>query len=317
MNFFYKHLNKHLDKNINKQLKSALISFIALPSLCFVSSASSQQEAWLSVAKPSLKRVVYDTSNDGASWLLPLGPIERIDGLWLPEKRLRLEGQLRRRTIEFNAAQSEQKIFDAYQKVLTEQGAQLLFRCFGRDCGRSNNWANRFFSVYQLYGKEDSQRLGSYRWLSGGQEHYVTLYLVRRGNKRIYLQQEWLSRQASSQAAELLPTAEQLWQSWRDTGVLRLTQAGGQLDKSGRVKEVWVNLIAAMLNSQPQQGIECVAHDFNGIQSKANSAERLKDLSAELIKRGVDQHRLVQHNLANLAPLNSRPESARIDLLLR
>jgi hypothetical protein len=58
----------------------------------------------------------------------------------------------------------------------------LLFRCSGRDCGRSNEWANRIFGKAILYGPDGNQQYLA--WESQGR--LTSVYVIERGNKRIY-----------------------------------------------------------------------------------------------------------------------------------
>ncbi|MBB6523373.1 DUF4892 domain-containing protein [Pseudoteredinibacter isoporae] len=289
--------------------------FLALSG--FLSAAKLHAEAWVDVPGVKAKRVIYEQQQESSDWVLPLGPIERVDGLWQPEQSRQFSGDLLRRTLEFDTEQSEAVVFRAYRDAILKQGVQTLFSCQGRDCGRSNNWANRFFGIYQLYGREDSQRLSSFSWRSEGREHFALLYLVRRGNQRIYLQQEWLSRVASEQSASVLVSEDQLWKQWRASGVLRLSQAAGQLDNDGLIKPEWLELIGKVLQAHPGQQLDVVAHHYGAGQARDQAESMLARLQQGLAAQGVAERRLQTHNLADLAPLQSRPESARLDLLLR
>ncbi|WP_299977992.1 DUF4892 domain-containing protein [uncultured Pseudoteredinibacter sp.] len=283
-----------------------------------------QAQSWIDPENSKVSRVVYDSKAEAQQWLLPQGPIERIDGLWQPEQSRQLEGKLRRRTLEFGAENSEAGLFKEYEQLLKKQGAQLLFSCLGRDCGQSNNWANRFFNIYQLYGREDSQRLSSYFWQSGGQDHFALLYLVRRGNQRIYLQQELLSLTSDLAGTAVLPSKEQVWKQWQSTGLLRLSQSTGQLDQQGTLLPAWLKLISELMREHPKARLDVVGHSYAlpgsrpgaGPAAKAEAEAMLETLKAGLLSEGVSQGRITLHNLENLAPLNSRLEGARLDLLL-
>ncbi|GAA6153200.1 DUF4892 domain-containing protein [Pseudoteredinibacter isoporae] len=293
--------------------------FLVLVCMAMVSALSATRlhaKAWPE-SDVKAKRVIYEQQQTREDWVLPLGPIERVDGLWQPEQSREFAGDLQRRTLEFDPEQSESAVYAAYRESLVAQGAQTLFSCQGRDCGRSNNWANRFFGIYQLYGREDSQRLSSFRWRSGGKEHFALLYLVRRGNQRIYLQQEWLSRAASDQSAPVLASAEELWKQWRASGVLRLSQSAGQLDENGQLTAEWTRLITEVLHAHPTQQLDAVAHHYDSTQAEAMAGSMLNHVKTALVQAGIAGQRVQTHNLADLAPLKSRPESARLDLLLR
>ncbi len=60
--------------------------------------------------------------------------------------------------------------------------ANVRFRCRGRDCGGSSQWANQIFGVSLLYGPDANQF-----YLAGEQAgELVSVYVVQRGNRRIY-----------------------------------------------------------------------------------------------------------------------------------
>jgi hypothetical protein len=63
-----------------------------------------------------------------------------------------------------------------------ELGRDVLFRCDGRDCGRSNDWANQIFESAILYGPDRNQRYLALEW----EDRMVALYVIRRGNQRVY-----------------------------------------------------------------------------------------------------------------------------------
>jgi hypothetical protein len=58
----------------------------------------------------------------------------------------------------------------------------LLYRCSGRDCGRSNDWANQIFGKAILYGPDGRQEYLAWE----AQGRLFAVYIIERGNKRIY-----------------------------------------------------------------------------------------------------------------------------------
>lgn len=73
---------------------------------------------------------------------------------------------------------TEQVVEHYHQRL----GGELLFRCSGRDCGRSNDWANQIFNIATLYGPDARQH---YRAVERDGD-LVSLYVVERGNRRVY-----------------------------------------------------------------------------------------------------------------------------------
>lgn len=121
-----------------------------------------------------------------SNYILALGPYERSGNIWQSEEQLRLKGALVRQTHEIPRNNSERDVYDYYTSLLTE-GSELLYECEGFNCGASNNWANAHFGIKQLYGLDRHQ---FYRVVLLNSGEYVTLYVVRRGNRRIFAQVE-------------------------------------------------------------------------------------------------------------------------------
>lgn len=62
-----------------------------------------------------------------------------------------------------------------------------LFSCTGRDCGRSNVWANAIFNNALLFGPDDKQRYAAGIVSVDDRQVLIAAYLVQRGNLRKYL----------------------------------------------------------------------------------------------------------------------------------
>ena len=71
---------------------------------------------------------------------------------------------------------------DVVEHYLARIGKAELFRCSGRDCGRSNDWANAIFGEAILYGPDSNQHYfaGEYG------DALIALYVIERGNRRVY-----------------------------------------------------------------------------------------------------------------------------------
>lgn len=134
-------------------------------------------------------RLVGHTSTIKRNYLLALGPYEKRYNRWQPEASARLSGLLTRYTYEIPAGADEADVFQFYLDQLPES-AQTLYQCRAMHCGNSNNWANDHFRIKQLYGLDQYQFYGVYRLVTG---ETVTLYTVRRGNRRIYSHIDLLS----------------------------------------------------------------------------------------------------------------------------
>lgn len=148
--------------------------------------------------------ILYESSEAVRDYIVALGKYKKRDNRWLPKKALRVQGQLTRYTLELAKHNNEADIFESYRQQLP-QHAELLFSCSSRACGESNNWANDHFGVKQLYGSNASQHYAvfsleavskkpvSEKSINEKTVSYITIYTVRRGNRRLYTQLDVLA----------------------------------------------------------------------------------------------------------------------------
>lgn len=88
---------------------------------------------------------------------------------------------------------SREEARDHYMRELQARGAQVLFECTGRGCGRSNVWANQIFGQSTLYGSDSNQDYlvaGSVD--ENGKPSLTLVYTVTRGSQREYVWVEQL-----------------------------------------------------------------------------------------------------------------------------
>ncbi|MFW6092527.1 MAG: DUF4892 domain-containing protein [Pseudomonadota bacterium] len=108
-----------------------------------------------------------------------LSRVDRIRRELRIDKSLDVEAALEAVTYRMPEGTSVPDVVRHYRREL---GDDVLFRCRGRDCGRSNDWANQVFEQAILYGPDRQQH---YEALAR-EERLVTLYVVERGNRRVY-----------------------------------------------------------------------------------------------------------------------------------
>jgi hypothetical protein len=95
------------------------------------------------------------------------------------ERKVRTQARLESATYRIPDGVPRQEVIDYYQGLLV---GDSLFSCQGRDCGRSNHWANYIFKQAILFGPDNNQFYMAVN--HGGQ--LVGVYVVERGNKRVY-----------------------------------------------------------------------------------------------------------------------------------
>lgn len=154
----------------------------------FSLNASAQVDQFSSFIPHGQATILQQEASRG-DYTIALGIHRKRNNRWFLEDKQRVQGQIKRITLELPRDFQEQEVFDYYRNQLPIN-AEQLFSCEQRRCGESNNWANDYFGVKQLYGANGSQLLAVYRLLAGNEtaEQYVTIYTVRRGNRRLYTQ---------------------------------------------------------------------------------------------------------------------------------
>lgn len=120
------------------------------------------------------------------NYSLALGPYEKSGNLWQAEEKQRIAGNVLKQTHEIPRDFSVQDAFEFYIDVLGGN-AKVLYQCESFNCGASNNWANVHFDIKQLYGL-DRHQFYQVTELENGD--FATVYVVRRGNRRIFAQIE-------------------------------------------------------------------------------------------------------------------------------
>lgn len=88
-------------------------------------------------------------------------------------------------TYEMPAGTHADDVVEHYLEVL---GSDALFSCRGRDCGRSNHWANYIFKQAILFGPDGNQ----FYFAAEHGDSLIALYIIERGNKRVYAHLEAL-----------------------------------------------------------------------------------------------------------------------------
>lgn len=109
--------------------------------------------------------------------------------------RLPVKGEGQRFRVLDGANRKEAR--DHYIRELQARGAQILFQCSGRGCGRSNVWANQIFNQSSLYGSDSNQDYlvgGSVD--ENGKPSLTLVYTVTRGSGRQYV---WVEQLESPQ----------------------------------------------------------------------------------------------------------------------
>lgn len=117
-----------------------------------------------------------------ADYRFALGSLEQVNGVERPEREARLSGALTRISYQIPDGSNTRDVFNHFYEQLKARDAQVLYECRGRECGSSNHWANDIFRFSRLYGVDRTQ----YYTAASLPGVSVALYVVERGNRRIY-----------------------------------------------------------------------------------------------------------------------------------
>jgi hypothetical protein len=266
-------------------------------------------------------RVIYQTAEKTDDYTLALSSYKKIAGNWLIDRSQRLKGQLYKFTVELPVGHSLQNGFDFYVDQLNTHSIRELFYCKARDCGTSNSWANNHFKVQQLYGLDQYQQYAAYEVVSStGKPVYVSLYAVRRGNKRVYLQVETLS---VSQVLELgvASSLESIIKALTDNGYYvfpDLIADDLQGKASVNIKPVHVQALVDLLTTKANWTIALVGHDYVSptlTQQQAASLAYAEQVKAALVAKGIDAARIKVYGLGGLAPAGKGDRAARVEVV--
>ena len=132
---------------------------------------------------------IFDREKSNATeYLLALGGMEKVDGVWGPEKSQRLFADQRRTTFRVGRDRTTREVYSHYAQQADNNNAELLFSCRARACGSSAQWANVIFGQRELYGLDESQFYAAWRFNNDGEQQVLVVYVVQRGNRDVYAQ---------------------------------------------------------------------------------------------------------------------------------
>ncbi len=249
-----------------------------------------------------------------ASHQVMLSPIREVGSELRAERSQRLAVEGSGRLLEIAPGITRQDAWRWYLEQLQTRNASLLFQCSGRECGRSNVWANQVFGQAMLYGRDARQDY----LVAGfedreGQRWLVVLYTVTKGNQREYI---WLEQLRMADDAVL----EGIGEPSRLAGPLIVPWSGGvsvRLDWGGETRRILESMTA-----DPNSRVVIAA--FSGLEpdetleAAIERAERAADTMSRLLARsGLSSSRHIIHAVGPMVRFTTpeRPEN-RIELLV-
>ncbi len=248
------------------------------------------------------QRVVYTEENKHTVYRLALSPLKKINGEWVSEQESLVLGSIKRQTVELGRPYGLASAWLQVQSVFAEQNATLVYSCEAMSCGSSNAWANERFGVKQLYGLDLSQFYQVWELYHRGTKQIAVVYLVQRGNKRVYFQQDILT--PKNQNIGFVPSEEVVAKAfYRDKQV----EIDGLSFEQGniRINEKYLVSYVKAFNQQPFRPLIVVGHDYHPGDEAAQlqrSEAYAKAVRDALVKLGVQPKRMTVKGLGGLAP---------------
>jgi len=254
-------------------------------------------------------------------YLLALGAPKTVNGVMVLEYSERLSGSLTRHTYRSPDAEPSELVFAHFQTQLLSLAHRVLFECHGRECGSSNQWANRIFDVRKLYGPERYQHYLAAQLNTEKGPLFVALYSIQRGNKRVYTQLDLLTPDGNS-AMALDVNPDTILATLKSDGVFNLRNLQfDQDDKLTTDSTQSLSRVVAALNKNSRLKFYLTGHlaENGSLDSlKARSLLRAESVLQALVEQGIRAERLSAQGVGPLAPIKKDSEDAnRIGLVLQ
>lgn len=264
-------------------------------------------------------RVMVSEYQPESYYTLALSTYRKVGGTWSAERERSIRGDVSRRTLEMPSRVSAREAYEHYREQLARYRLRELYTCRERGCGGSINWANNHFEVFQLYGLDEHQYYGVYELTEGKEVYYASLYAVRRGNQRVYVQLDLVHPKTRPTVAVDPAT---FGETLRRSGFMRLPGldvTGTSEEWSLEVSEEPLKALVAMLRQESGWRIALVGHDY-GPGSLSAQRERSRQYARRvrerLTEQGIDGERLEAFGLGRLAPAGRGERSARVEVVL-
>ena len=258
----------------------SFLSYLRICAFIFLSCSFTHVFANSIIPLPN-HRVIFDTPAYSGDYRLTLSALKKINSEWVSERERKVNGSITRQTIEFTGTLGVDDIWQQLSNAFNLSSKQVLFECEGLDCGSSNAWANNRFEVKQLYGLDTTQYYRVMETVNNGRITYDILYLVQRGNRRIYAQ---LDQVVVESYVTTLLTYESVVDILKNKGFVSIPSSyhKNTLAYDDRVIQIFGRVISA----HPEWHVALVGHSLRDIPSRglSVSTQYAQDFLEELGK---------------------------------
>lgn len=326
-------INYSIYKHLTLAVSFCLIPVSTLAQIEFPESAFSDHALLEGFAD---SEIISRELEQDVSYSIVLGSLQRTRGQVVAEDTERLRGDVSKIVYEVSQEFTGEDVYQFFREQMQAKSYSELFSCSGRACGSSNFWANDIFSNRILYGPERNQFYMAMRTNTGlDTESYIALYIITRGNRRIYANLEFIEpggtmelipdsapeAPVQSEAESVDPVqAADLLSALRENRSVVLAGLNFRSDTQLADSTALSNVVE-LLNDDASLRVYLVAH-LQGNQPLEEllqrSAVRAATVRASLISLGVDGERIIAQGVGPLAPACDGVNcSERVELVLQ
>lgn len=256
-----------------------LLAFLSLPVLAAETDSPGSRDPFGVARYPRSWIVDYQRDDELRPREFVTSRVDRIRRDLRVPGLLRVDGTLEAVTYRMPDGATVSDVVAHYAEAL---GSDVVFRCRGRGCGRSNDWANQVFNQAILYGPDPNQVYVAREW----QGRLVALYAIERGNQRVYAHLRYVEPEGGAGLAPNALLVQRL--NERGWAVVDGVEPApdGSLDAAAR------ELLAGLAGSLEQfagQPVFVVCHLYGAVSAEPLLAEsrRCAETSVEAIAAGA------------------------------
>ena len=253
----------------------------------------------------------YESKKTQDHWVI-LGAIERIKGAVQPEADVRVDGRVTQWLWQLPVGHSSD---EAFSHALNQLGKDVvpLYKCIGRSCGLSNDYANQVFQHGILYGRDSDQRY----WVGLENADSKTLWVIytsQRSNKRVYVYVERLKLNKDQYGKIEDIAAKGEMDSFLESGYKVVTSIDQEQAKLSNSQIEWIK---RLLQSYPTKKFAIVVHRYGKQEQQLlveQSQAEAQAMLDQVAKAGGFIQYLYAHGAGAMAPREQL--ASRIELVV-
>lgn len=287
--------------------------FVATALWLLANCALAQADLMAETAFADDARRVYHSQPAAGDYRLVKSAIKKVNNLWRAEEE-RLLGLVVRNTFILNDALTYREAREQLQNAAQASNMQTIFTCEGLNCGSSNGWANEYLNIKQLYGLDNYQYYLAVQNANSAQQNQVQVYyLVQRGNKRIYLQQDVITLKTPRVKSLAVDEIERKLRLDGAITALVLPDDGSMT----QAQRDEMRRLVRLLGAQPLWRMRVVGHNYRARGYELRQAQSLQaanEVREQMLEQGAATGQITAHGLGSLVP--TAGASDRVELVI-